>query len=120
MSATDDTKLDSNTRGWVEFSPPARRTLRMEMPDGRVVTDFTPKIAEHMTVYSRDNDIAGEVDEIEPDTKALKLGRDSNGRNHWIPMDLVVDVDANGVHLNRSLDEVRAQWADAPPSVTAS
>jgi hypothetical protein len=124
VSSTQEVPMASNDSGsrkpqpgeWQEVSPPDRRTIRMEMPDGRVLTDFTPKIIEHMTVYSRDNDVAGEVDEIEPDSKAIKLSRDATGHNHWIPMDLVIDVDTDGVHLNATLEEMRHEWSDEPPS----
>lgn len=99
----------------METMSPDNRAIRMEMEDGRILTDFTPKIAEHMQVWSRDNEMAGEVDEVEPDSKAIKLARDATGQNHWIPMDLVVDVDADGLHLNRSLAEMRAEWTVEPP-----
>lgn len=117
MAAQHDTIQDLQPGLWQELPLPDTRTIRLATADGRVLTDFTPKIFEHMTVLSRDNEVAGEVVEIEPDTKAIELGRDALGQHHWIPMDWVKDVDVDGVHLSCTLEAMRAEWTDARPGL---
>ena len=83
---------------------------------GEPGSQFAGKIKEKMTVYCMDHAVAGKVDHLEAGAKSIKLTRDTTGQNHWIPMQLVVDVNDEGVHLNQSLDNVHKQWKATPPS----
>ena len=73
--------------------------------------DLTQRITAQMHVYAKDHGLAGRVEEIEADTQTIKLNRDACGRNHWVPMELVVDVDSEGVHLKPSMAQLREQWS---------
>lgn len=77
----------------------------------------TSKIAEHMDVISSDRKTVGKVDHMDGQDK-IKLTKSSSPdgqHHHYIPVSWIDHVDQH-VHLNKTGEEVTAQWKQATPS----
>jgi hypothetical protein len=77
----------------------------------------TARIRPHMDVVGSDGQHVGTVDGLEGDR--IKLTRhdpDASGAHHYVPLDLVADVDDGQVELNCSADQARAALGSGPPS----
>jgi len=71
----------------------------------------TNDIKEHASVIASDGAQVGKVDHLEGQDK-IKLTRsdDENNEHHLIPLSWVSEVKGDQVVLNKTADEVRAQW----------
>ena len=63
----------------------------------------------------------GSVDHIDGE-RYIKLSKhgSSDGEHHWIPLDWVEKVDLKAIHLDKTLDEVRAGRFDSFPGEGAT
>jgi hypothetical protein len=69
------------------------------------------QIREHMEVRALDGAHIGTVDHLEGDTQIKLTKNDSDdGKHHLIPLEWVDHVDVH-VHLSKSAEDVRSNWA---------
>ena len=74
----------------------------------------TEAIKEHMEVLGSDGQHVGTVDHMEGSNQIKLTRKDpkAGGTHHLIPTDWVDHVDQH-VHLNKSSNDVQAQWKTA-------
>jgi len=70
----------------------------------------TSDIREHMEVLGSDGQHVGTVDELENGRIKLTRSDSSDGRHHYLDMDMVDHVDRH-VHLNVSAGEAKDEWS---------
>ena len=71
----------------------------------------TSDIKEHASVIASDGTQVGKVDHLEgQDNIKLTRSDDENNEHHLIPLSWVSEVKDDQVVLNKTADEVRAQW----------
>ena len=69
------------------------------------------QIKEHMRVVGSDGQHVGTVDGVKGDKIILtKSDPTSGGQHHSISMDMVDNIDQNGVRLNLPADQARQRW----------
>ena len=71
------------------------------------------RIKEHMPVVDSKGMRVGAVDRIE-ETGNIRLAKDGQGKNHWLPLRWVTRVDTH-VHLGRTAQQVRREWKTSAP-----
>lgn len=72
----------------------------------------TSQIKEHIEVVGSDGAHVGTVDHMEGGDR-IKLTRrdpDAGGQHHFIPLEWVESVEDNRVVLNRTGEDVQAEW----------
>jgi hypothetical protein len=69
-------------------------------------------IKPHMPVVCSNNGQFAVVDRLEG-RDMIKLGKDANGRHHYIPLSWVTSVD-DKVHIDRPGNQAMEEWSTTP------
>lgn len=76
-----------------------------------------PEIQNQMPIVGSDGAQIGVVAHVDAG-ESIKVVRDAQGQDHWIPLDWVDRVDRH-VHLARTAREATSEWMDTPPAMSA-
>jgi hypothetical protein len=72
-------------------------------------------LKKRMNVVTSDGIVIGSLDHLENDGKTLKLTRDERGVNHWLRLDAVASIEADGAHLRLDAQEAQRIWQATAP-----
>lgn len=67
-------------------------------------------ITPHMPVVCSEGGQFAVVDHMASDNRTIKLGKDSSGEHHYIPVSWVTKID-NSVHIDRPGQQAMREWS---------
>ena len=72
-----------------------------------MTTIQTSQIIEHMDVLAADGETIGKVDHLQGSRIKLSKSSSPDGQHHFVPLDWIDRIDQR-IHLNKTLDDIRA------------